>query len=109
MAHEQNITKHNDDGSETQMVLVEKEYLSKLQNRLDSDSQLMQIACLEETLRMRNERIIKLLGICTKLLGEWINLLPKRVRYKHHTDLVDEAEEIVAETTRLVESKGFSK
>ena len=72
-----------------------------LENRLNADSQTMHIECLKETLRVREKTIVRLLGTSTKVLGEWINLLPKRVRYRHHTELIEEAEEVINYTTRL--------
>lgn len=72
-----------------------------LEYKLSSDSQTMHIECLKETLRIREKTILRLLNTCTKLLGEWINLLPKRVRYRHHTELIDEAEEVINYITRL--------
>ena len=75
--------------------------IRELENRLNVDSQALHIECLKETLKYREKTIVRLLGTCTKLLGEWVNLLPKRVRYRHHTELIDEAEEVINYTTRL--------
>ena len=72
-----------------------------LENRLNVDSQTLHIECLKETLKLREKLIIRLLATSTKVLGEWINLLPKRVRYRHDTELIDEAEEVINYTTRL--------
>ena len=73
-----------------------------MKQKLNHDSQNLEIECLRETVRLREAMISRLFGASADMLHELNLLLPKKTKFLHHTRLLDDVGETMDEASRLV-------